>query len=96
MVGVDNSKAFKDTSKENQAKPKNQFVLEKDVSKAFSLTARACGLKSWMACSNLSQMYADGNGTEKNPEKSEHYKRVVRDLREEQKREEILSRFRHP
>lgn len=91
-----NNNTTNSESKSNDTKSSDTFILEKDPKKAFMFTCKACDLKNWLACANLSLMYASGTGTERNPEKSEHYKNEFQKLREEQKRKEILSRFRHP
>lgn len=98
MSGANNKQSLSNNSisKSNDTKSSDTFVLEKDLKKAFMLTCKSCDLKNWLACANLSQMYARGEGTEKNPEKSEHYRKEFHRLREEQKRIDILSRFRHP
>lgn len=74
----------------------NAFSLARDMNKAFSLSMKACELKNFYACANLSQMYATGSGVEKNLDKAEHYKQQYYDLRDEYKRKEVLSRFKHP
>lgn len=74
----------------------NDFVLEKDMKKAFALTTKACELQNFYACANLSRMYAMGDGTEKNAEKSELYKKKCEDLRDEFNRKRILAQFKHP
>lgn len=77
-------------------KPKNSFVLQKDMKKAFALTAKACELNNFFACANLSRMYATGDGTKKSSEKSEQYKKKSEELREEINRKRILAQFQHP
>lgn len=87
------------SNKENTAssdKPKNEFVLEKDMKKAFSFSTKACELKNFYACANLSRMYALGDGTEKNAQKSEHYKKISEELHDEFNRQRILAQFSHP
>lgn len=76
--------------------PTDGYVLEKDMAKAFSFTTKACELKNFYACANLSRMYAVGDGTEKNPAKSEHYKKISEELRDEFNRQRILAQFNHP
>lgn len=77
-------------------KPKNSFVLPKDMKKAFALTAKACELNNFFACANLSRMYATGDGTKKSTEKSELYKKKSEELREEINRKRILAHIHHP
>lgn len=77
-------------------KPKNAFSLEKDMKKAFSYSVKACELKNFYACANLCRMYAVGDGTEKNLEKSEHYKKLSEQFRDDFNRQRILAQFSHP
>lgn len=70
-------------------KPKD-FVIEKNMEKAFSFTYKACELKNMYACANLSQMYARGEGTEKNPENAEKFKKKAIELQEEMKNTKSL------
>lgn len=69
---------------------KNEFVIEKNMEKAFSFSYKACELNNMYACANLSQMYARGEGTEKNPEKAEIYKKKAIQLQEEVKNSKQL------
>lgn len=63
-------------------KPKD-FIVEKNMTKAFSFTYKACELNNMYACANLSQMYARGEGTEKSSEKAEIYKKKAIELQDE-------------
>lgn len=74
----------------------NAFVLEKDMKKAFELSTKACELKNFYACANLSRMYALGDGIEKNLEKSEKFQKKSEELRDEFHRQRILAQFNHP
>ncbi|XP_037036849.1 cytochrome c oxidase assembly factor 7 homolog [Bradysia coprophila] len=70
-----------------QRDPK-EFVLPKDMSKAFSYATKACDLRNMYACANLSQMYARGDGTEKSEEKAEKYKRLAMEMQDEVKKQQ--------
>lgn len=96
MTGVDSSKSLNNKEQSNAQKPKDAFVLEKDMKKAFALSTKACELKNFYACANLSRMYAVGDGTEKNLEKSEQYKKKSDELSDEFQRRRILAQFNHP
>lgn len=69
----------------------NDFIVQKDMEKAFSFTYKACELKNMYACANLSQMYARGEGTVKSPEKAEIYKKKAIDLQNEVKNSKPLA-----
>lgn len=96
MSGANSSLSPSNEDKSKTEKPKNDFILEKDMKKAFSFSTKACELKNFYACANLSRMYALGDGTEKNPEKSEHFKKKSEELRDEFNRQRILAQFHHP
>lgn len=96
MSGADSSKSLSNNEQSTTEKPKDAFVLEKDMKKAFALSTKACELNNFYACANLSRMYALGDGTEKNLEKSEHFKKRADELHDEFNRKRILAHFNHP
>lgn len=75
------SSTQKDMSK--QSTKAGDFVVEKNMEKAFSFTYKACELNNMYACANLSQMYARGEGTEMNPAKAETFRKKAVQLQEE-------------
>jgi len=79
----------KETSVELSAKrdPK-EFIVPKDMIKAFNYATKACELRNMYACANLSQMYARGDGTEKNEQKAEKYKKLAIELQDEVKKQQ--------
>lgn len=97
LSGMYMSGSISDSSKSLSStdKPANSFVLEKDMKKAFELSTKACELKNFYACANLSRMYALGDGTEKSLEKSELFKKKSAELRDEFHRQRILAQFSH-
>lgn len=54
MFGVDNTKTPSNTTASEKAA--NAFALEKDMKKAFAFSTKACELKNFYACANLSQV----------------------------------------
>lgn len=62
------------------------FIVEKDMVKAFGFAYKACELKNMYACANLSQMYARGEGTTKDESKAEKYRKIATDMQEEMKK----------
>lgn len=95
LSGADSSLSFNKNDEKNRKMTEN-FQIGKDMEKAFSLSVKACELKNIFACANLSLMYASGNGTEKNLEKAEYYKKITENLREEYRRQQVMSKFSHP
>lgn len=65
-----------------------EFLVEKDMKKAFQFAYKACELKNMYACANLSQMYARGDGTEKNEEKAEKFKKQALEMQDEIKKQQ--------
>lgn len=65
--------------------PDSEMFLKKDMKKAFDFAYKACELRNMYACANLSQMYARGDGTEKNEPNAEKYKKIALSLQEELK-----------
>lgn len=84
------SKTEQTISSTNAVKPKSNakssdYIIEKNMEKAFGFTYKACELKNMYACANLSQMYARGEGTEMNPDKAEKFRKKAVELEEEMK-----------
>lgn len=84
----------KDISVDLSAKrdPK-EFVLQKDMAKAFSYATKACDLRNMYACANLSQMYARGDGTEKNEQLAAKYKKLAMEMQDEVKKSQQTLNF---
>lgn len=68
--------------------PASEFLIQKDMKKAFDFAYKACELKNMYACANLSQMYARGDGTEKNAEKAEKFKKIALEMQDEVKKQQ--------
>lgn len=56
------------------------YVVTQDMEKAFNFAYKACELKNIYACANLSQMYSRGDGTEKNAEKADKFKKIALEM----------------
>lgn len=69
------------------------YIVQKDMAKAFEYAARACELNNMYACANLSQMYQRGDGTEKNDTKAEQFKKKALDMQEELKKQQSELKF---
>jgi len=69
------------------------FIVQKDMKKAFDYAARACELNNMYACANLSQMYKRGDGTEKNEKKAEQFKKKAMEMQEELKKQQAELKF---
>lgn len=73
--------------------PAADFFIEKDMKKAFDFAYKACELKNMYACANLSQMYARGDGTEKNSEKADKFKKIALEMQDEVKKQQPQLEF---
>jgi len=71
----------------------SDFIVPKDMKKAFEFAARACELNNMYACANLSQMYRNGDGTEKNEKKAELFKNKALAMQEDLKKEKAELKF---
>lgn len=69
------------------------FIVQKDMKKAFDYASRACELNNMYACANLSQMYMRGDGTEKNEKKAEQFKKKALEMQEELKKQQAELKF---
>lgn len=65
--------------------PSGEGAIVKDMQKAFTFAYKACELRNMYACANLSQMYSRGEGTEKNEEKAEKFKKLALEMQDEVK-----------
>lgn len=74
----------------NIVQPDGEYVVVKDMHKAFTFAYKACELKNMYACANLSQMYARGDGTEKNEEKAEKFKKIALEMQSEVRSQKTL------
>lgn len=73
--------------------PPGDFIVQKDMKKAFEYASRACELANMYACANLSQMYMRGDGTEKNEKKAEQFKKKAMEMQEQLKKDQTELKF---
>ncbi|XP_016984537.1 cytochrome c oxidase assembly factor 7 homolog [Drosophila rhopaloa] len=66
----------------------SDYVVLKDMKKAFQFAHKACELRNMYACANLSQMYARGDGIEKNEKEAEKYKKLALEMQDEVKKQQ--------
>ncbi|XP_063930435.1 cytochrome c oxidase assembly factor 7 homolog isoform X2 [Zophobas morio] len=66
---------------EKDAKP--EVLVATDMKKAFQFALKGCELGNMYSCANLSQMYAKGDGVEKNPELAAKYRKIATDMQED-------------
>lgn len=71
----------------------SDYIVPKDMKKAFDYAARACELNNMYACANLAQMYSRGDGTDKNETKAEVFKKRALDMQEEMKKQQAELKF---
>ncbi|KAG5674093.1 hypothetical protein PVAND_004079 [Polypedilum vanderplanki] len=94
LSGMFISGVFKNEDAKKSAKPEpSEFLIPKDMKKAFEFATKACELDNMYACSNLSQMYSKGDGTEKNDKKAEHFKKKALDMQDQLKKQHEEVKF---
>ncbi|KAM8719890.1 hypothetical protein ACLKA7_006016 [Drosophila subpalustris] len=71
----------------------NDYIVLKDMKKAFQFAYKACELRNMYACANLSQMYARGDGIEKNEKEAEKYKKMALEMQDEVKKQQETLTF---
>ncbi|XP_030379149.1 cytochrome c oxidase assembly factor 7 homolog [Scaptodrosophila lebanonensis] len=71
----------------------SDFIVLKDMKKAFQFAYKACELRNMYACANLSQMYARGDGIEKNEKEAEKYKKLALEMQDEIKKQQETLTF---
>uniref|UniRef100_A0A1Q3FDL3 Putative cytochrome c oxidase assembly factor 7 n=1 Tax=Culex tarsalis TaxID=7177 RepID=A0A1Q3FDL3_CULTA len=71
--------------------PASAYVVERDMQKAFEFAYKACELRNMYACSNLSQMYAKGDGIPRDEKKAEKYKQLALEMQDEIKKQQQLN-----
>lgn len=75
------------TSAAPAATAAKDFIVAKDMVKAFGFAYKACELKNMYACANLSQMYARGEGTAKDEQNAEKYRKLALEMQDEVKQQ---------
>ena len=97
LSGMHISGVLKNEQKTNkdskEVVPASEFVIKKDMKKAFDFAYRACELNNIYACANLSQMYQRGDGVEKNESKAEQYKKKAIEMQDEVKKQHAQLEF---
>lgn len=68
-----------------------EYHVQKNMELAFKYTYKACELKNIFACANLSEMYARGEGTEKDLEKAQLYKKQAKQMKDQIENSSTLS-----
>lgn len=90
ISGVQKQAETKNPAESNKT---SEYIIHKDMKKAFDFAYKACELKNMYACANLSQMYARGDGTEKNEENAEKFRKMALDMQEELKKQQSTLGF---
>lgn len=86
-------RSFGGTSGSASSKDSSDYILQKDMKKAFEFAYKACELRNMYACANLSQMYARGDGIEKNEAEAEKYKKMAMEMQDEVRKHQQTLEF---
>lgn len=73
----------KNRQEKEKDKPKPEYLVPKNMQKAFIYAMDGCNLGNMYSCANLSQMYAKGDGVEKSKELAERYKLLALEMQKE-------------
>lgn len=93
ISGVSKKEKTANSPPATSAPDPTEFIVQKDMTKAFEYAARACELNNMYACANLSQMYMRGDGTEKNEKKAEQFKKKAIEMQDEVKKQQAELKF---
>lgn len=74
------------TTSSSASSSTSNYIIPKDMKKAFNFSKQACELGNMYACANLSQMYAKGDGVEKNEANAEKFKKLSLEMQDEVKK----------
>ncbi|CRK90061.1 CLUMA_CG003780, isoform A [Clunio marinus] len=83
----------KDIKPDSKPTDPSDFIVQKDMKKAFEFATRACDMNNMYACANLSQMYQRGDGTEKNEQKAADLKKKALGMQDEIKKQQRELKF---
>ncbi|VEN53897.1 unnamed protein product [Callosobruchus maculatus] len=83
IVGVKKDPKAGTTATVSEVSKKEEFQVPKDMTKAFQFALEGCSLGNMYSCANLSQMYAKGDGVEKNDQMAEKYKALALEMQKE-------------
>lgn len=73
----------KNGSKVGDKKNQQDLDLPRNMEKAFKYALEGCKLGNMYSCANVSQMYAKGDGVEKNQELADQFKKVALEMQDE-------------
>ena len=95
LSGMHISGVQKQVDEELPTKPTKDgdYIVLKDMKKAFDFAYKACELRNMYACANLSQMYARGDGTDKNDKEAEKYQKMAMEMQDEVKKPQQTLNF---
>ena len=71
----------------------DDYLVAKDMKKAFEFASKACELDNIYACANLSQMYMKGDGTERNEKKAEIFRKKALEMQDQLKKQQAELNF---
>ncbi|KAJ8921178.1 hypothetical protein NQ315_013650 [Exocentrus adspersus] len=61
----------------------DEYEISKNMTKAFQFALEGCNLGNMYSCANLSQMYAKGDGVDKDEKLAEKYKNMALDMQKD-------------
>lgn len=73
----------KNGNKVGEKNNQQEFDLPRNMEKAFKYALEGCKLGNMYSCANVSQMYAKGDGVEKNQELADQFKKKALEMQDE-------------
>lgn len=71
----------------------DDYLLAKDMKKAFDYGIKACDLQNMYACANIAQMYQRGDGVAKDDKKAEFFKKKALVMQDEVRKVQTELKF---
>ncbi|XP_056648515.1 cytochrome c oxidase assembly factor 7 homolog [Diorhabda carinulata] len=68
-----------------------EYLVQKNMKRAFEFALKGCDMGNMYSCANLSQMYAKGDGVEKNEKLAEKYKTKAMEMQKDAQSNKTLT-----
>jgi cytochrome c oxidase assembly factor 7 len=91
-VTKNNEKSDQPKSLKSSTEP-GDYLLAKDMKKAYDYGVRACDLNNMFACANVAQMFMRGDGVPKDDKKADFFKKKAQTMQDEVKKQQAELKF---
>lgn len=93
ISGVSKNSEKADPAKTSKPAETGEFLLAKDMKRAFDFGVKACDLNNMYACANVAQMYMKGDGIAKDDKKAEFFKKKAQAMQDEVRKQQAELKF---